>query len=199
MLSLKTCLSFQLSAWLFIINAFKLIVFLSLSVTLDIHLSSPPLHISVNLSLHMRNVRICIPHLSSKTQLKTWPLTSSGISAQLFQKFLDLACIIEKSALFSTDILKVTFMILICLIYATFLSAANDRKKSQAWVACACENVCVCVSENTIMKFMIWQTAEQLVWLSQLAEPAHCLIHRQFSVGWTEAQTHSYNSCDVSL
>lgn len=68
-------------------------------------------------------------HLSSKIQLKTWPLTSSGISAQLFQK-LQISCITEKKCIISTDILKVTFMILICFdLYNLFVCRKWPTKR----------------------------------------------------------------------
>ncbi len=199
MLSLKTCLSFQLSAWTLHHQCFQINCFLSLSVTLDIHLSSLPPHFQSISHFIMRNVRICITPPVIKNTIKN--LTSDlqwNISSAL-SEVLDLACIIEKKCIISTDILKVTFMILICFDLCN-LFVCRKWPKEKPSLGCVCVWECVRACQKTqIMKFMIWQTAEQLVWLSQLAEPAHCLIHRQFSVGWTEAQTHSYNSCDVSL
>lgn len=199
MLSLKTCLSFQLSAWTLHHQCFQINCFLSLSVTLDIHLSSLPPHFQSISHFIMRNVRICITPPVIKNTIKN--LTSDlqwNISSAL-SEVLDLLHHWEKVHYFhwhfKSDIYDTHlfwFMQPFCLPQMTERKAKPGLRVRVRMCACACQ-------KTQIMKFMIWQTAEQLVWLSQLAEPAHCLIHRQFSVGWTEAQTHSYNSCDVSL
>lgn len=125
------------------------------------------------------------PHLSSKIQLKTWPLTLAEYQLS-FSEVADLLHHCDKVHYFHWHFKSDIYDTHLFWFMQPFLSAANDRLKQKPSLGpCVWECVRVCVLQKTqIMKFMIWQTAEQLVWLSQLAEPAHCLIHRQFL--WAE-------------
>lgn len=139
------------------------------------------------------------PHLSSKIQLKTWPLTL--VEYQLsFSEVADLLHHCDKVHYFHWHFKSDIYDTHLFWFMQPFLSAANDRLKEKPSLGTRVwECVRMCVSENTNYEVYdltdCWTTGVIVTvgWTCSLS-------HSQaVSVGWTEAQTHSYNSCDVSL
>ncbi len=189
-LSGNLCLTFQLSAWTLHHQCFQMNCVLSFCYFwYPLTVSSLPPHFQSTSHFIVRNVRICIWETPPviKIPFKTWPLTSRGISAQLFQK-LQISSITEKKCVISTDILKVTFMILICfdlcnLFVCRKWPTKREAKSGRVW-ECA-----------RVRKHKLW--SDRLLnnccdchsWLN--------LLIVSFTGGFL--RTHSYNSCDVSL
>lgn len=179
-LSGNLCLSVQLSAWTLHHQCFQINCFISLSVIPNFHLFSLPPHFQSISQFIVRNVRICICETPPviKNTIKNLTSDLSGIWAQLFQKS-QISCITEKKCIISTDILKMTFMILICFDLCNLFVCRKwpTKRKAKAGRMCMRECVCVRAPENT--NYEVYDLT--VCWTTGVT----------VTVGWTCSLSHS--------